>query len=309
MENLLLAPAQHLMQRVEDDVPPQTAMRAMDRDFLDATSAESGRDVAALLAEIMDAVRTAPDGDLVAVPSPKTRIEAAATTVFDRLDDQLPYATIALLTCSVGIGGRRRAERGYETSQLANGIEQVSGERRALRLKEFAWHVVENVYGPFLHVLLQAVWARDGKPFRPFKSIGDVLNEVKQRNLLGEDLWVDAARVRNAASHNGGWRPCIDRNTVTLHDERKNGEPPWTREFDVDALFGQLLELAAHAQTLEGVFGRAAKRDVVVPFQPGFMELAKTGDARALEQVAHVFGEQYQATWSSLQERGWPQAE
>jgi hypothetical protein len=308
LERLFVRPVERFLERAAADVPPKTSMRRMERELDRAGDELSADDVRGLFAELLTAMRNAEEIVPIAIPPPTSPIEASLFLLFDSLEHVLPHGTMALITCGVGIGRPHRAEICYETIRLAAAVEAARGELRALRLKELAWHVMEYCYGPFLHALLQTTWARDGKGFRPFRSIGNVVNEVKQKALLGTDLWIEAAHIRNAASHRGGWTVDIDKGSVRLHDERPDGSNPWTQEFAIDDLYKRVIEAFAHSQLLETVLGRAFKRDLLRPMQPAFVEFAKSGNESALEPVGKFFAETFQQTWESMLRRGWTQA-
>jgi hypothetical protein len=162
VKSLFVKPVENLTGRAARDVPPQTSIRQMDQE-LDRAGASFGRaELAAFFDEIMNEIKNAPAPlPVQPIPTAKSSLESAVFNLFDALDQELPHGTMALLTCGVGIGRPRRLQTNYETQRLARNVAAVDGELRALRLKEFAQHVLENEYGPFLHVLLQAVWARE----------------------------------------------------------------------------------------------------------------------------------------------------
>jgi hypothetical protein len=309
LKKVFIEPSRGAIRRVREDVPPQTAVRRMEASVERACDRVGKADLEAFGVDLFNLIKTVPEEELdvvIDVPAAKNDAEAAVLSAFDALDAALPHGTIALLTMMVGVGRRAHAENRYETARLGQRVLDVRGEERALQLKEFAWHVLENEHVPFLHVLLQAAWITEGKSFRSGNSIGDWINETKQRGLLGSLLWLDAPRVRNAASHRLGWTPDIDRGTVVLHDERKGGVQPWTHEFEVDELFGRLLDIANMTHALDEALHRAFVRDLLIPIHKPFIRAIRTG---VEEPVLKVLGDTFVARLLAARDRmfelGW----
>jgi hypothetical protein len=268
-------------------------------------------DLDAFVPDLMEMIRTAPETKLeIDVPAAKSDAETAVFSVFDALDQALPLGTIALLTMMVGVGRPARLATRYETARLAQRVQDARGEERALQLKAFAWHVLEHEYVPFLHGLLQSAWIANGKRYRAGTSIGDWTNDVKQLGLLGSLLWLDAPRVRNAASHGLGWRPSIDRGTVVLHNQKKNGADPWTEKFEVDDLFGRLLDLVEMTYTFDEAVHRAFIRDLIIPIHEPLIRAIRTGtDDPALKMLGDAFAESLLYARDRMFELGWTLAQ
>jgi hypothetical protein len=278
LRKVFVEPVRGSTRRLRDGVPPQTAIRRMEASVHRACDRLSQNDLDGFVNDLIEMIRNAPEQQFhIDVPVANGDAEAAVYTVFDKLDAALPLGTIALLTMMVGVARPQHSMTHYESERLGQRVEDACGEERALQLKEFAWHVIENEQVPFLHVLLQAMWIAEGLRFRAGNSIGDWTNEVKQRGLLGSLLWSDAPRVRNAASHRLGWIPNIDRGTILLHDARKPPAAPWTQEVDVDDLFRQLRDVVDMTCTLSAVLHRAFMRDLVAPIQEPFIRAIRTG--------------------------------
>jgi hypothetical protein len=268
-------------------------------------------DLEAFVPDLIEMIRTAPEKEIqIDVPVAKNNAETAVFSAFDRLDQALPHGTIALLTMMVGVGRPTHLANRYETLRLGQRVADARGEERALQLMSFAWHVLENEHVPFLHVLLQAKWIAEGKTYRPGNSIGDWVNEVKQQGLLGALLWPDARHVRNASSHRLGWIPNIDRGTVVLHDQKKDGSAPWTQEFDVDDLFERLLDLADMAYVFDEALHRAFVRDLINPIAKPFIRAIRTGvDDPMLKTLGDAFVERLLYARDRLFELGWKLAQ
>lgn len=309
LRKVFIEPARGAARRLRDGVPPQTAIRRLGASVQRAYARVGQEELEGFVADLIDMIRKAPDEQFapaVEVPAAENNAEAAIFPVFDRLDAALPFGTIALLIMMVGVGRPRSFIAQYETQRLGQRVLDARGEDRALQLKEFAWHVLENEHVPFLHALLQARWIADGKPFRSGNSIGDWTNEVKQHGLLGALLWEDAPRVRNAASHRLGWIPNIDRGTVILHDPRKPPASPWTQEFDVDDLFGLLLDVSGMKATLDAVLHRAFLRDLVAPIKEPLIRAIRTGlEDPALTAIGGMFEQRVLAARDRMCELGW----
>lgn len=307
VELLFVKPTEGVMRRSAAGTPPQTSLRSMEQEIDRAGAVVTGQDVARLFAEMMSAIKNAPTKvGAASVPASKTGIESAVFGVFDRLDATLPLGTMVVMSSSVGFGQARWAETNVQTMLLAGAVTRARGERRAFRLKELAWHVLEYEYGPFLHLLLQVHRATHGAAYEEFTSIGKVLHAVKQLNFLGNDLWTDAARVRNAASHNGGWRFDLDNRVVKLRN--RSGSGVWQHDFPLKELVARLDEVAGHAATIQAVVRRAIERDMVGALLPAFLLLAEKGDGTAVDAVLAPIHHQYQQTWTALQQLGWPSA-
>jgi hypothetical protein len=291
LKKLFVEPSRGTTRRLRDDVPPQTAMRRMEAAVHRAGDRLPKADLDAFVPDLIEMIKTAPEQEFqIDVPTAKNDAETAVFAVFDALDAALPHGTIGLLTMMVGVGRPAQIATRYETLRLGQRVENARGEERALQLKDFAWHVLENEHVPFLHVLLQSKWIAAGRTFRPGNSIGDWVNEVKQQGLLGALLWPDAPRVRNASSHRLGWIANIDHGTVVLHDERKGGAEPWTHEFEVDDLFERLLDLADMTYTFDAALHRAFIRDLIIPIAEPFIRAIRTGiDDPALKTLGDAF--------------------
>jgi hypothetical protein len=307
LKKLFIEPSRGTIRRLREDVPPQTAMRRMEAAVLRAGARLPKADLDAFVPDLMEMIRTAPEKEIqIDVPAAKSEAETAVFSVLDALDRALPYGTIALLTMMVGVGRPAHFATRYETIRLGRRVENARGEERALQLKEFAWHVLENEHVPFLHVLLQSAWIANGKTYRAGNSIGDWVNEVRQQGLLGELLWLDAPRVRNAVSHRLGWRPSIDRGTVVLHDKRKFGAEPWTQEFEVDDLFERLTDLVKMSHTFDEALHRAFTRDFFIPMHEPFIRAIRTGtDDPALTTLGEAFFERLLHARDRMFELGW----
>lgn len=278
MKKLFIEPSKGATRHLRNDVPPQTAMRRMEAAVHRAGDRLPKEDLEAFVPHLIEMIKTAPESETqIDVPVAQNDTEIAIFSVFDALDQSLPHGTIALLTMMVGVGRPANAEIRYETARLGQRVAEARGEERALQLMRFAWHVLENEHVPFLHVLLQAKWISEGKTYRPGNSIGDWVNEVKQRGLLGTLLWSDARHVRNAASHRRGWIPNLDRGTVVLHDQKKDGADPWTQEFMVDDLFERLLDLSDMTYAIDEVLHRAFVRDLMNPLTEPLIRAIRTG--------------------------------
>jgi hypothetical protein len=206
LRTLFVEPSRGLTRRLREDVPPQTAMRRTEAAVQRAADRLAKGDLEAFVPDMIALIKAAPEqGIEIEVPAAESQAEAVVFAVLDELERVLPYGTIALLTMMVGIHRPARIATWYETLRLGQRVAEARGEERALRLKDFALHVVEKEHVRFLQVLLQAAWVADDKPYRWNNSIGDLVNEVKQRGLLGPLLWPDARHVRNAAAHPDGW--------------------------------------------------------------------------------------------------------
>ena len=270
----LIEPSIGMTRDLRKDVPPLTAVRRMEAAVVRATD-RLGQGAFEMLAyDIIELLKEVPEEDLkvdVPVPTARNDAETAVFAVFDSLDKVFPCGTIALLTMMVGVHQPTYLATRYETSRLRRRIANARGEERAIRLKSFAWHVLENEHVPFLHILLQATWIAEGTKYQSNNSIGDLINQVKQRGLLGPLLWTDAPRVRNASAHRGGWRFDLDQNAVILHDERKPPFQPWTQSFAVREIFDKLREIADMTDTLAAVLHRAIARDFCIPMSMPFI--------------------------------------
>ena len=289
-KTLFIEPSRGMTRRLREDVPPQTAIRRMEGAVERAADRLAKRDLEAFVPELLEMIKAAPEQELeLEVPVATTDAEIAVFAVLDKLDHVLPYGTIALLSMMVGMYRPPHIATRYETLRLGRRVEKARGEERGLQLKSFAWHVLENEHVPFLHALLQAAWIVDGKRYRSTNSIGDLINEVKQRGLLGTLLWSDARHVRNAASHRLGWTPDRDHRAVVLHDKPKGG-PEWTQRFEVDEIFEHLLDLVDIRSALDAALHRALTRDFCNPISGPLLRAIRTGvEDPALKSLGEAF--------------------
>lgn len=208
---------------------------------------------------------------------------------------------------SVGFGRPEWAETNVHTMQLARAVNVSRGERRGLRLEDLAWHLTEYEYGPFLHLFVEVHRTLQGHRFRPFTSIGSVLRYVTKHHLLQGQEWADAAFVRNAASHNGGWRVNLDKKTIVLRNQ--HNEKVTKREVPINALLAELVAAAADTAAIPFVVQRAFRRDMISTCEPALVEFAKTGDEGPLEAAVTPFALKYRQTWQALRQLGWPAAD
>lgn len=310
-KKLFIEPSRGINRRLREDVPPQTAMRRMEA-AVHRAGDRLAKDLEAFVPDLIEMIKSIPEEQIqldVEVPAPETDAEAAVFSVFDSLDHVLPHGTIALLTMMVGVHRPTRVTTWYETHRLGLRVANARGEERAIQLKNFAWHVLENEHVPFLHTLLQSAWIKDGKNYRPCNSIGDLVNEVKQRNLLGAVLWSDARHVRNAASHRLGWRLDLERSTVVLHDKLKDGTE-WTQSFVVDDLFERLLDVAHLTHTLDAALHRAFARDLLIPMTGPLIRAIRTGvEDPTLKAMGDAFTERLLHARDKMFQLGWKLAD
>lgn len=306
LKKLLIEPSRGLTRRLREDVPPQTAMRRMETSFQRAADRLAKEDLEAFVPDLMDMIRAAPEQEVeIDVPEATSDAETAVFSVLDALDHALPHGTIALLTMMVGVYRPGHIANWYEGGRLARRVASARGEERALQLKEFAWHVIEKEHVGFLHTLLQAAWIADGKRYRWTNSIGDLVNEVKQRGLLGSLLWPDVRHVRNAASHGPGWKPNIDDGTLVLHDKLHDGTV-WTQSFEVDELFEKLLDLVEMSSALGAALHRAFVRDLLNPIMEPFIRAIRTGvNDPALDALGDAFVGRLLHARDRMFELGW----
>jgi hypothetical protein len=279
-----------MTRRLREDVPPQTAIRRMEGAVERAAERLAKSDLEAFVPDLLEMIKAAPEQEIeLEVPAATTDSEIAVFAVLDRLDQGLPFGTIALLSMMVGMYRPAHFATRYETLRLGRRVDEARGEERALQLKGFAWHVLENEHVPFLHALLQSAWIVDGKRYRSTNSIGELINEMKQRGLLGTLLWPDARHVRNAASHRLGWTPDPDHGAVVLHDKPKDG-PDWTQRFEVNDLFERLLDLVDIRYTLDAALHRALTRDFCNPLSGPLLRAIRTGiEDPALKELGDAF--------------------
>lgn len=277
LKKLFIEPSRGLTRRLREDVPPQTALRRTEAAFERAADRLAKGDLEAFVPDMIQMIKSAPEQEIeVEVPSAKNDAETVVFSVLDSLEQTLPCGTIALLTMMTDIHGPVHFATWYETRRLGQRVAEARGEERALQLKEFAWHVVEKEHVQFLHTLLQAAWISDGQRYRSTNSIGDLVNEVKQRGLLGTLLWPEARHVRNAAAHGGGWSFDLEHETIVLLDRRKDGTVVWTQSFEIDALFERLVGLVEMTSTLHTALHRALARDFLNPIMGPLIRTIRT---------------------------------
>lgn len=291
LKTLFVEPSRGLTRRLREDVPPQTAMRRTEAAVQRAADSLAKGDLEAFVPDMIALIKAAPEQEIeIEVPAAESQAEAAVFAVLDELETALPYGTITLLTMMVGVYRPARITTWYETLRLGQRVAGARGEERALQLKEFALHVIEKEHVRFLHVLLQAAWVADGKPYRWNNSIGDLVNEVKQRGLLGTLLWPDVRHVRNAAAHPDGWGFNFEQRMIVLSDRRKDGTAVWTQRFDVDDLFERLLDLFEMNYALDAALQRAFARDLLNPMTEPLIRAIRTGvEDPALKAIGDTF--------------------
>jgi hypothetical protein len=306
VEDFFTDPMKRVLSGTTSDVPPQTAVRAMVDDLQRVGGIAGQENMTNMVAGLLKcaASEAAPPN---APSASQGAFEPAVFAIFDALEAVFPLGTIAVVHLSAGFGRTSWLERFYRTMQLGEEVTKVQGEARALRLKEFAWWVLEYEYGPHVHLLLQAHRACRREPYEPFRSMGRVMRQARQECVLANDLWIDAAHVRNAASHNGGWRPDIDRHVVRLRDEHPNGSA-WTMEFDVDDLARRLDTLVGLTGAVMSAYQRAAQRDFAPVFAPAFDEWTRTKDDALFEASTALVHQPLECSWNALQTLGWPVA-
>lgn len=291
LKKLFIEPSRGLTRRLREDVPPQTAMRRTEAASQRAVDRLAKGDLEAFVPDLIEMIKAAPEEEReIEIPQAESDAETAVFAAFDALERALPYGTIALLTMMVGIHRPAHLATWYETLRLGQRVAEARGEERALQLKGFAWHVIENEHVPFLHTLLQAAWITDGKQYRWTNSIGDLVNDVRQKKLLGPMLWPEVRYVRNAASHGGGWIVNLERAIVVLENKLKDGTVVWTEPFEVDDLFEKLLSLVEMTYTLDATLRRAFARDLLNPMTGPLIRAIRTGvEDPALEAIGDTF--------------------
>src|SRR5579872_7395563 len=300
LKGVFITPTSKLIRRAATDRPPKTALRAVARDAEQAASDFGSDGFAALWREMLALIRSeAAAGPLppIKVPEPTNDVEATVCAHFDRLEQQLSLATI-LMVGGLGFGRPRQMESMYNTIRLAASLNRARGEHKLELLRPFAWHVLENEYGPFLHVLIQADYAMAGQAFSDRDTVGALVHEARKRGLLGAHLWLDAGNVRNAAAHRGSWDYDVDRKVVRISHRGK--QPQSRPEYGSAALFKKLLDIVAESSSLRFVVNRAYARDLIQALGPAFIAYATTNETEPLEAAYKPIEERLKRTSAAL---------
>jgi hypothetical protein len=303
-----IAPSSKLIRGAATDRPPKTALRAVARD-VDHAAIELGSDgFTAFFEELLALIRSeAAAGSLppITVPEPTNDIETAVCAHFDHLEQRLPLATIIMIG-GLGFGRPRQIESMYNTIRLSASVNRARGERKLELLRPFAWHVLENEYGPFLDVLIQADCAMAGQVFSDRDTVGALVREAQKRRLLGAHLWLDAGNVRNAAAHRGSWDYDVDRKVVQL--SLRGRQPHSCLEYGSAALFRKLLDIVAESSSLRFALKRAYARDLMQVLGPAFIAYATTDEKKPLEAAYEPIEERRKSTLAALRYLGWKPA-
>lgn len=298
-------PSLKLFRHAAADRPPKTVLRTMVREVERVASEAGSGGVAAFFAELLVLIRSeaaARPLPPIEVPTPTNDIETAVCGIFDRLEQRLPLATI-LLVSELGAAHPDRMETTYTTMRLAASFSRARGERKLELLRPFAWHVLENEYGPFLHVLIQADCAAAGHAFPCKDTVGALVRDARKRGILGTHLWLDAGYVRNAAAHRDSWDYDIDQNVVRLSHGKQSS--PMRKEYSSAALNEKLLRLIAEASSLRFVLNRAFERDFLATLAPGFVTFASNGEEKQVEAAFKPIEERLERSAAELKKLGW----
>jgi hypothetical protein len=281
---LIIGPSERAARRLLDGRPPETSVRAMERDLERGAARIGDIDVAALFEELMVEIGNDPRAARAPrVPAPRGALATSVCSVFDELDRMTPLGTLALLSGS-GLYSRDRLVVATRTQQLRIEARLLRGERRSDALQALALHSIELEYGWFLRIVLQASWAGRNLCFRERQPLGLVFREISEQGTLGRELWRDAQHVRNAAAH-GDWRFDLDHRAVVTRDR---GLP--AQRHAMPGLYRELCRVADAPSVLSFVLERAQKRDMLASMVPAFAEFCRTRDeervARAVEPLA-----------------------
>jgi hypothetical protein len=305
LKGALIAPQSRLIRRAAADRPPKNALRAMVREVEKTATAT---DMSAFVAELLAVIRgEAAAGPLkpIEIPAPTDDIETAVCAHFDRLEQRLPLATM-LLVGGLGLGRPHRIEATYNTMRLAAALGRARGERKLELLRPFAWHVLENEYGPFLHVLVQADCAAANQRFPRQDTVGALVHLARTRRILPSHVWLEAGAVRNAAAHRGSWDYDVECKVIRISH---SGHAPGRRnEYAAAALHARLVQLVAQSGSLLFVLSRAFKRDLLQTLAPAFIAFAATGDKGPAEAAYRPIEERLERTAAELRRLGWKQA-
>lgn len=304
LKGVLVRPNSKLIRRAAGNRPAKTALRAMMRDIDRAANGVGPDGFEGFANEIMSLLRNAPAASLDAIKptEPTTEMEVALCDHFDRLEQRLPLATIMLIG-RIGPAALGRLETIYNTTRLATELSRARGERKLELLRPFALHVLENEYGPFLHVLLQADCAAAGRTFPDKDTVGALVHDARKREVLGKKLWFDAGKVRNAAAHRESWDYDIDKRVVRLRDETRI--PPWRATYDAADLLTRLLLAVSDRHALNFVLSRSFERGFVATLGPVFMEFIRSGDKNPLEAAYKPMEARLLRTHAELMRLGW----
>jgi hypothetical protein len=166
--------------------------------------------------------------------------------------------------------------------------------------------VLENEYGPFLNLLIQADCAMAGQAFSDRDTVGALVREAERRRILGGHLWLDAGNVRNAAAHRGSWDYDVDRKVVQLSLRGRQSHS--CLEYGSAALFGKLLDIVAESSSLRFVLNRAYERDLMQVLGPAFIAYATTGKSESLDAAYKPIEERINSTLTALRHLGWKPA-
>jgi hypothetical protein len=308
LKGAFITPSSKLIRHAAADRPPKMALRAMVREVEQAANTTGTDDLGAFVAELLSLIRSeAAAGPLkpIEVPAPTNDIETVVCAHFDNLEQRLPFATM-LLIGGLGFARPHRTEVTYTTVRLAASLSRSRGEHKLELLRPFAWHVLENEYGPFLQVLLQADCATKGEAFPVRDTVGALVRDARKRGILGPHLWFEAGKVRNAAAHRRSWDYDVARKTVYLADDKQT--PPWRPKYKAAALSERLHQLVAEGHSLTFALSRAFMRDLVAPLGAAFITLATIGEKGPMEAAYKPIEERLQRTAAELRNLGWEQS-